>query len=217
MDVADIVNLLATLSIGLDEPDDGDIIVFMQYINLCYFELLQATISQNPLSPTNNDQVDCSNGILSPASQTIFYPKMVYDIASNVPLSPTIEANVLKRDPGLLQTGEPQEWYYSNGVINVYPLTTSLVSDGKGFGVRYIPQPPVLTYASSSSDILIPPLYQQVLADGASYYLFQSEAGFKDQLKMQAAMARWEKGKQKLFAYMKNISGNKFFSTYSAV
>ncbi len=217
MDVNEIVSLLATLSIGLDEPDDSDIIVFMQYINLCYFELLQATISQNPLAATNNDLVDCNNGILDSTSQIIFYPKMVYNIASNVPLTPTIEANVLKKDPGLMQTGEPQEWYYSNGVINVYPIATSLVSDGKGFGIRYIPQPPPLTYGSASSDILIPTLYQQVLADGASYYLFQSEAGFKDQMKMQAAMQRWEKGKQKLFAYMKNISGNKFFSTYSAV
>jgi hypothetical protein len=73
-----------------------------------------------------------------------------------------------------------------------------------------------LVYSDTSTQILIPPLYKQILADGASYYLFQSETGFKDQLKMQAAMMRWKEGKQKLFAYMKNRGGNKFFSTYSA-
>lgn len=217
MDVKDIVNLLATLSIGLDAPGESDIIVFMQYINLCYFELLQATISQNPNVVKLNEQVDCNDGILDPTYETIFIPKSVYNISSNIPLTATIEDNVLKVDPGLTKTGIPQEWYYANGVINVYPKTTSFVSDGDGFGVRYIPQPEPLTYSNTSSQILIPTLYQQILADGASYYLFQSETGFKDQLKMQAAMMRWKEGKQKLFAYMKNISGNKFFSTYSPV
>lgn len=217
MDVAAIISLLANLSIGLDDPNDDDIIVFLQYINLCYFELLQATISQNPLVVKLNEQVDCTNGVLSSTSQPIFIPKDIYNVSLNVPLTPTIEENVLKKDPGLTKTGIPQEWYYANGVINVYPLATSLASEGKGFGVRYIPQPSPLDYGTKSQEILIPTLYQHVLADGASYYLFQSETGFKDQNKMQAAMMRWKEGKQKLFAYMKNISGNKFFSTYSAI
>jgi hypothetical protein len=60
-------------------------------------------------------------------------------------------------------------------------------------------------------------LYHQVLVDGASYYLFQSETGFKDQIKMQSAMMRWEENKKKLFSYMKNISGQKILSTYSPI
>lgn len=217
MDVSEILKLLAILSIGLDDPQDSDIVVFMKYINLCYFELLQATLSQNPLAVKLNEHLDCNNGVLAATSQNIFIPKQIYNIASNLPLTPTIESNVLENDPGLTKTGEPQQWYYANGVINVYPLTTSLVSDGKGFGVRYIPQPVPLTVSSLSADILIPALYQQVLADGASYYLFQSETGFKDQMKMEASMARWIEGKQKIFAYMKNISGKNSFSTYSPV
>src|ERR1051325_7070211 len=175
MNVADIIALLANLSIGLDDPDESDIVVFMQYINLCYFELLQSTIAQNPLVVKLNEQVDCTDGVLSATSQLIFIPKGVYSFSSNTPLDPTIEENVLKKDPGLKKNGLPMEWYYANGVLNVYPLTTSLASEGNGFGVRYIPQPPPLSFFSTSSDILIPPLYQQVLADGASYYLFQSE------------------------------------------
>ena len=217
MDVSEILKLLATLSIGLDDPTESDIVVFMQYINLCYFELLQSTISESPLVVKLNEQLDCTNGALSPTSQTIFIPKSVYNITSNVPLIGTLEEDVLKIDPGVIKTGTPQEWYYANGVINVYPLATSLVSAGGGFGVRYIAQPARLTESSLTSDILIPTLYQQVLADGASYYLFQSESGFKDQVKMQSAMARWEKGKRDIFAYMKNISGKKHFSTYSPV
>jgi hypothetical protein len=222
MDVSEILKLLATLSIGLDDidvsnPNDGDVVVFMRYINLCYFEILQATLSESPLAIKLHEELDCGEGILESTSQPIFIPKTIYNIASNAPLTGTLEENVLKKDPGLTKTGTPQEWYYANGVINVYPLTTSLVNEGGGFGIRYIPQPAPLTYSSLSSDILIPSLYQQLLADGASYYIFQSEAGFKDQMKMQSAMTRWEDGKKKLFSYMKNISGKKILSTYSPV
>jgi len=222
MDVSQILKLLATLSIGLDDIDvdnplDGDVIVYMQFINLAYLEIIQSTISQNPLVVKLNEAVDCNNGILSPTTKPIFIPKSIYNVTTNIPLIPTIEENILKKDPGIKQIGKPQEWYYANGVLNVYPLTTNLVNIGGGYGVRYIAQPPPLTNESVSSDILIPPLFQQVLADGASYYLFQSETGFKDQVKMQAALARWEIGKKKLFSYMTNISGDKFLSTYSPI
>jgi len=228
MDVSEILKLLATLSIGLDDidvtnPDDSDVVVFMRFINLAYFELLQATISESPIVVNLNEQLDCTNGVLSTTSEPIFIPKVIYNISTNSPLTGALEEDILKFDPGLKKTGLPLKWYYANGVINVYPLTTSTVipippnTIGGGFGVRYIPQPIPLVYNSPSSDILIPSLYQQILADGASYYVFQSETGFKDQNKMLSAQARWEDGKKKLFSYMKNISGKKILSTYSSV
>jgi hypothetical protein len=222
MDVTEILKLLATLSIGLDDinvtdENDSDVVVFMRYINLAYFELLQATASENPLLVKEHEKLDCTDGVLASTAKPIFIPKIVYNISSNVPLIGGLEEDILKNDPALKQTGSPLQWYYANGVINVYPLVTSAVADDGGFGLRYVPQPSYLKNSSLSSDIWIPSLYQQTLADGASYYLFQSETGFKDQSKMQAAMARWEDGKKKLFSYMKNISGKKILSTYSPV
>jgi hypothetical protein len=222
MNVSEILNLLATLSIGLDDidvtnPNDSDVVVFMRFINLAYFELLQATISESPIVVNLNEQLDCTNGVLAATAAPIFIPKVIYNISTNYPLLGALEEDILKVDPGLKITGTPQKWYQANGVINVYPLTTSLVNAGGGFGIRYIPQPFPLLYNSPSSDILIPSLYQQILADGASYYVFQSETGFKDQNKMLSAQARWEDGKKKLFSYMKNISGKKILSTYSPI
>lgn len=217
MDVSKILSLLATLSIGLDDPDDGDTLVFMKYINLAYFELLQSVLTESPTVVKLHEQLDCTNGVLSAASQSIFIPKVVYDIATNVPMSGTTEEDILKFDPAIIKTGNPQKWYYANGVINTYPLSTSSVDAGGGFGIRYIAQPAPLTASSVSSDILIPTSYQQILADGASYYVFQSETGFKDQNKMLAAQAKWENGKKILFSYMKNISGKKHYSTYCPV
>lgn len=217
MDVSEILSLLATLSIGLDDPDDGDTLVFMKYINLAYFELLQSVLTESPTVVKLHEQLDCTNGVLSATSQSIFIPKVVYDIATNVPMSGTTEEDILKFDPAVIKTGNPQKWYYANGVINTYPLSTTTVDAGGGFGIRYIAQPAPLTALSVSSDILIPASYQQVLADGASYYVFQSETGFKDQNKMLSAQAKWENGKKILFSFMKNISGKKHYSTYCPV
>lgn len=218
MDVSDILSLLATLSIGLDDPQDSDKAVFMRYINLCYFELLQSTLTQNPQVPITSEELDCIDGAVERTMQPIFIPKVVYDIASNLPLIGTTFDEVVQKDPGLTNnTGTALKWYYASGGINIYPNITSLKNQSGGIGIRYIKQPNPLTKDSPSKDILIPTIYQQVLADGAAYYLFQSETGFKDQVKMAAAMARWEQGKQNIFAYMKNIGGKKYFSTYSPV
>jgi hypothetical protein len=217
MDVSEILNNLGTLSIGLDEPDEGDISVFLRFINLAYVQLLQATASENPLIVKLHEKLDCTNGVLSSTSHPIFIPKSVYNIATNVAMTGTIEEDIIEYDPAIKKTGNPQQWYYSNGVINTYPLSTSTVANGGGFGIRYIAEPKPLTALSLSSDILIPKLYQQVLLDGASYYVFQSETGFKDQTKMAEAKAKWEDGKKQLFSYMKNISGKKHYSTYSPV
>ena len=222
MDVTEILKILATLSIGLDDIDvtnenDNDVIVFLRYINLVYIQLLQATASENPLIINLHEKLDCTDGVLSPTSEPIFIPKIIYNVSSNLPLLASLEGEIIQNDPSLKQTGGPFQWYYANGVINVYPLTTSLLINGGGFGIRYIPQPSLLKLTSLSSDILMPPMYQQILADGASYYVFQSETGFKDQTKMISSQARWEDGKRQLFSYMKNISGKKILSTYSPV
>ena len=217
MDVSQIIKLLATLSIGLDDPTPSDIVVFMQYINLCYTELLQETLAQNPQISIESDVLDCTDGILADTTNPVFIPLTVYDISTNIPFSPTTRESVLSRDPGLTNQGRASSWYMSGGKINLHPISTSLVASGAGIGIRYIANPPILTKDTFSSEIMIPKMYQQILADGASYYLFQSETGFKDQLKMQSSMIRWTEGKQKLFAYMKNLAGKKYLSTYSPI
>jgi hypothetical protein len=303
MDVSQILNLLATLSIGLDDPSDSDKAIYLTYINVAYTELLQETLSQNPFVPIVTDTlIPTTNGqiTLSQFTETPFVFKTVYDAASNRPLTATNIQAIQKKDPGFTGTGLPKEWYFSGGALNIYPAigsffnTTSNVSfvfvgstsftmlisdnsiisnffvgqnlqlsinatiynlqiaqggintsvpnqitftvtgdvipafDGSNtvslayasfsnIGITYIAQPSLLTLASVSEDIMIPALYQYILADGAAYYVFQSETGFRDQQKMQTSLMRWELGKQKLFAYLKNFGGQKYYSTYSPV
>lgn len=300
MNVSDIIALLGSLSIGLDDPSDSDIAVYLKYLNIAYTEILQETIAQSSQVRIVTDTlIPFSNGEILEGqfSQTPFVFKMVYDVTSNTPLSRTTLDAVQSRDPGFQRSGTPREWYSSSGSLWVYPslgnsftgisgisftyisgnaFTINTSSDLSGsffvnqnlqlvvngttyalqvvsmdtsipnqitftvtgdtipvfssldsvslnaasfsnIGITYIPQPALLDINTTSGEISMPTLYQYILADGAAYYVFQSETGFKDQSKMMECKARWEKGKRDLFSYYKNFGGKQFFSTYSAV
>lgn len=300
MDVSQILQLLGTLSIGLDQPSDSDIVVYLLYLNIAYSEILQETLTQNPNVPILTDTlIPASNGSISMIqfSQNPFIIKTVYDAGSNITLRPTNLQAIQEKDPQFLSSSAPSQWYMSGGNVNIYPYPTynntpsinsfvwisatsftinisdnSIVADFfigqtlqlsintvvytvqiavidvsvlnqitftvtgtsipaftgadaiflsyasfSNIGITYIPQPALLTQLTLSANILIPSLYQYILADGAAYYVFQSETGFKDQTKMQTSYTRWMEGKQRLFAYLRNQGGQKYYSTYSPV
>jgi hypothetical protein len=82
--------------------------------------------------------------------------------------------------------------------------------------VWYVPQPSPLTEATEEAEIPYPVAYHPVLADGALYYLFQEEGGFKDAQKDVQARVRWETGKSRLLSYLYYSSGQTF-STFSSI
>ena len=211
MDVKNIITLMATLSIGLDEPSDSDIPVFLSFLNLAYKDILQETLVQNPTVPFISQTLTCTNGVLADTQYEPFIVRKVWDVVSNTPLKSTNLDKIEEIDPSISQTGGAQEWYYAGGKINIYPLFTGQI------GIRYVKEPSDLKMTDSSSEILIPKVFQTILVDGAAYYLFQSETGFKDTLKMAESKYRWEKGRIKLFNYLKNLGGQYSYSTYSAV
>lgn len=211
MDVSELLTLMSTLSIGLDEPTDSDIPVFLRFLNLAYFEILQETLVQNPNVPLITELLDCVDGAVPVTAAIPFNFKCVWDHARNIPLTPTNLETIQKTDPAVSQAGTPENWYLSGGSVNVYPLFTGKI------GVRYIAEPEYLKHRTLSEDILIPKTYQLVLADGAAYYMFQSETGFKDATKMDMAMRKWVEGKRNVLLYFKNLGGKQYYSTYSVV
>jgi hypothetical protein len=82
--------------------------------------------------------------------------------------------------------------------------------------IWYVPQPIPLTEQTPEEDIPYPFAYHPVLVDGALYYLFCEEGGFKNLQKAQDAQRRWEVGQTRLLAYLYNSSGQ-LFSTFSSV
>ncbi|CAK9254197.1 unnamed protein product [Sphagnum jensenii] len=95
--------------------------------------------------------------------------------------------------------GQPWAWYYASQNLYVYPLTTSDPDAGSGqLGVSYIAQPVSLSLATVSADLPYPAHYHPVLVDGTCYYLFQTEAGFKNDLKMKLALGTMGAGQNRI-------------------
>lgn len=212
MNVSDLITLLATLSIGLDQPSDSDIPIYLTYLNLAYFELLQGTLVQNPNVPIITETLNCTNGVLAQTQYSIFIIRRIWNPVSNRPLTRTNRDKVEENDPGYIVQGtNPQQWFYDSGQVNIYPIFTGQL------GIRYMQTPNALKITNSSNEILIPTIFQQILADGAAYYLFQQETGFKDALKMAESKRRWEEGKIKLFNYLKSLGGQNSYSNFSPV
>lgn len=212
MNVKEIITLVSSLSIGLDEPTASDTVIFLRYLNLAYFELLRLTILKNPVYPKVRETLQCTNGILDPTSSSIFSIRSIYLPDSNTQLTGTNFDYISSIDPNLSQVAtSPQFYYYDSGNLNTYPLFTGNV------GIVYCANPLTLNINSLSYDIYLPEIYHSVLVDGTSYYLFQSETGFKNTMKEQQSLGRWNDGKTNLNAYLISLGGQKHYSTYSPV
>lgn len=219
MNVAEIINLVADLSIGLDTPTADDQAVFLKYLNLAHAELFRKTAAASPVVKIlRENNLNVTDGKIDPLSQSPFLIRSVTLMAQNKPLLATSLEAIEKTDPLLTKTGQPWGWYYAHSAVFVYPLTSSNAEAGTNqVGVSYLAEPLSLTLNTLSADIPYPALYHPVLVDGTCYYLFQTEAGFKNDLKMKLALDRWERGKSELLCYLRNLAGQQYYSTYTEV
>lgn len=219
MDVVKIIDLVADLSIGLDTPTADDQAVFLKYLNLTHAELFRKTAAASPVVKIlRENNLNVTNGKVDPLRQTPFLIRSVTLMDQKKPLIATSLEVLERNDPLLTRTGQPWGWYYANKSVFIYPLTSSVPEAGTGqVGVSYIAEPAPLLLTTLSVDIPYPALYHPVLVDGTCYYLFQTEAGFKNDLKMTVALDRWERGKSELLYYLRNLSGQQYYSTYTEV
>ena len=212
MQVLDILNLMGTLSLGNDNITAQERAIFLQYLNLAHFELYQETanfnqdlfISQNiPNVPGNNYVTLARQPFLI---NTVYLPSLKRE------LKRISVVDALKDDPDLSKTGSPYQYIGRGQNIEFFPKKTTAIS----VVVWYIPQPSLLAETTLEANIPYPIVYHPILADGALYYLFQEEGGFKNAQKANAAQDRWEIGKTRLLSYLYNSSGQTF-STFSNV
>lgn len=210
--VNDVLNLVATLSIGLDNPTDNDKQIFLKYLNLAHFKVCQETALINPNVSIQSDILDVNNGVVDDLTAPLLSFRSVYNADSNIPLSSYPYDRILKKDPALKITGSPVYYYFINKKLNVWPLITQT----QLIGVRYNTIPSIFNINDDLSP-LYPELYHPVFIDGTAYYIFQGESGFKNETKMLMAQKEWLKGKADLFNYFRILSGNSIYSTYSAI
>jgi hypothetical protein len=175
-------------------------------------ELYQITANFNQdllVQVTLANQVD-SNQVQLP--ETPYLVNSVYDLTHQRQLRRISLNDAITKDPAFIANGNPTQYFVKRDVLEFVPTQTAITS----INVGYVPQPTTLTEQTPEQDIPYPLAYHPVLVDGALYYLFQEEGGFKNLQKAQAAQARWEIGQTRLLAYLYNSSGQ-LFSTFSSV
>lgn len=199
MNVSDMINVMKTLGIGQVYGDKETNEIFLSFLNLANDQLYSETANINSgifinepnlISIVNQNSVTLTN---TPFSISRVFPigktkaldgKSVLDFAdyqfSNTSISdPCIYTSIGKN-------------------IMFWPFINDITYN---INVWYVPERTMLDLTTPESSIPYPPSYQRVLVDGALYYLFQDESGFKNPRKENAAMERWDKGRMDLKSY----------------
>ena len=210
MTVAYLLTLMGHLSLGNDNISAAERAIFLHYLNLAHFELYQvtATFNQDLIVFETLTNVQGENTVT--LARSPYAMQSAYDQTHQKKLTRISLADLLKKDPAFKATGYPLQYFLHSRVIHFYPLQTAVMS----VKVGYVPQPVLLT--EQEQEIPYPLAYHPVLVDGALYYLFQEEGGFKNAQKATEAERRWDTGRSRLLSYLYNASGETL-STFSSV
>lgn len=209
MTVNEMINLISTLSVGLDAPSADDQEIFLRYLNLAHYELYRKTAHTNPAVGLVREVLDVVDGDAEDTSSPFFMVRSVYRTDQNMEITPSSLDDVQAEDPQHTKVGSPRLWYYANNKISVYPIYTGEI------GILYVKAPTPFTLNTSQAEIPYPPIFHSVLVHGASYYLFQGETGFRNETKMKDNELKWMNESTQLLQYLTNISGKKYYSTFS--
>ena len=212
MEVPALLRLMGNLSLGNDNITEVEEAIFLQYLNLAHFELYQITanLNQDLLRQETRSNHENENWVTLP--DVPYLVNNVYDRTHRCSLQRLSLTEAIAKDPTFIATGNPTHYFVKRNFIQFVPAQTAITS----IHVWYVPQAATLIETTLEQDIPYPLTYHPVLVDGALYYLFQEEGGFKNLQKAQDAQSRWEIGKTGLLAYLYNSSGVSF-STFSNV
>ncbi len=212
MRVSEILTLMGHLSVGNDNITPTERAIFLAYLNLAHWELYQETanFNQDLLLQENLTSEQGANSVT--LSRMPYLVSSAYDETHKRILTRLCVEDAVEHNPDATVQGTPFAWFIQKNILSLVPPQTAPVS----VTVWYIPQPSTLTEAMEEEDIPYPVAWHPVLVDGALYYLFQEEGGFKSASKELEARKRWESGKSKLLSYLYSSSGQTF-STFSSI
>jgi hypothetical protein len=212
MQIAMMLKIIGNLSLGNDNITPVEQAIFLQYLNLAHLELYQLTANFNQDLLSNVTVANTQNTNQFQLPEVPYLVNNVYDLTNKKAIDRISLTEAIANDPAFTNTGLPTHYYIQGNVLELVPKQTSTIS----LSIWYVPQAIHLTEITQEQDIPYPLTYHPILMDGALYYLFQEEGGFKNAQKAQDAANRWESGKSRLIAYFYNFK-NRFFSTFSNV
>ena len=199
MNVIQLLNLMGSLSLSEDNISASENAIFLQYLNLAHLELYAETA-------TFNTDLYIQEHIDKPADISSFsltYTPFVMGVVAVPSLKKRLKSvsleEAFQEDPDLNHQGPISGYTLKKNKVILLPYQAEALS----VVVWYIPHAKLFLETTPEADIPYPLSYQNILADGALYYVFQEEGGFKNPQKMMDAKQRWVLGKQRLLSYLK--------------
>ena len=202
MTVIELLKLMGSLSLGEQNIAASEQAIFLQYLNLAHLELYGETASWN----TDLYIRENINKPENVSSFTLAHTPLVMGTVS-VPsakrhLKRISLEEAFQGDPDLTHEGPVRGYTVQKNKVLLLPYEAKALS----LVVWYIPQASPLQETTPEQEIPYPATYHNLLADGALYYVFQEEGGFKNPQKMLDAKQRWVLGKQRLISYLKGAN-----------
>ena len=199
MNVSKMISLMKTLGIGNVLDDDTSTVISLQYLNLAHEELYSETANincQNFVNDSNLTSVAGQSHVT--LSFTPFTVLKVFPIGYRLPLSPKSILDMEEYKFINPSSGNPHFFNNVGKTLNFWPIISTSIYN---FNSWYSPERILLEENTPEVSIPYPLSYHRVLVDGALYYLFQDESGFKNPKKEDQALRRWESGKINLKSY----------------
>jgi len=199
VNVREMIESMKYLGIGEVYTDEESERISLSYLNLANEQLYRETANLN-------DDILEDVTIISVAGNTsVELPKIpfliseIYRNGYDYQMEEFSKSNFDKYKRQNLLSGNPIIYTSKGSTINFYPI---IAEASYTFNVSYIPKITRLLISTPEIDVPYPAEYHSVLVDGALYYLFQDESGFKNISKENEAKIRWSNGKAALQSYL---------------
>lgn len=166
--VQDLVNRVAKLGLGEDEPDAAEQALYLSFIQASHNQLYGEVAESDVTTLLDSEDVTVTNGSGALAARP-FIIKTVVDIDNKRALDPTDVLTLVKERPLLDATGKASRFYQK---ANAIKLDTN---DSITARVWRMPMPQALTLTTNLSDLYIPEPYVDVLLWGALLQLAYDE------------------------------------------
>lgn len=199
MNVVDMLQMMALLSVGTDALTPKTESVFLRYLNVANMNIFNKTASLNP-DLLLNEELFTEVG-----DNRVFLNQKPFMIAhiliDNDPLPLTLVpyVDLILTNRRLREQGQPRVFTFRKETILLYPINPQKSHRVIPF---YVPQPVPLSTGTGEADIPVPISFHNLLVDEALYYLFLDEEGFKSPQRAVEAKARAMELKSDLIAYL---------------
>ena len=213
MQVKEMLEIMALLSVGADTLTPKAEAVFLRYLNVANINIFNKTASINP------DLITTAELFTEVGSNMVFLDQKPFIIASvfldeepnPLTLIPFIDLILMRRK--FREKTKPRFFTFTKKEIYLYP-----VEENQTYRVipLYVPQPQPLEIDTDEADIPLPVSFHNLLVDEALYYLFLDEEGFKSPQRALEAKARAMELRSDLISYLYGNT-NQTISTFSNI